>query len=150
MPGGVIPDQYESCDRLRCEFFATRGQKVDADRAVGTAIYKPEEHLIIVLLIAAEQHSAAGKRFRIRVLFRAFQFLQPSPLILLDPAMLIGLSQPTPPDLIKETERPRGMGLHQMDQTIASGFFPDVIGIGTGDPVFGTFPPHAQNLERIA
>ena len=42
------------------------------------------------------------------------------------------------------------MGSHQMDQTIPSLFFPDVIGIGTGDPVFGTFPPHAQKLERIA
>src|SRR5947208_2911585 len=110
MPGGGIPDQDESADRLRCEFLATRGQKVDGDRADGTTIHKPQEHLIIVRWPAAEQHSIAGQRFGIRVLFSAFQFLQPSPVILLDPAMLIGLSQPTPPDLIKKTERPRGMG----------------------------------------
>src|SRR5205823_14734084 len=92
----------------------------------------------------------AGKRRRIRVLFSAFQFLQTSHVILLDPAMLIGLSQPTPPDLIKETERPRGMGEHQTEQTIPSFFFHDVIGIGPSAPVFGTFPPHAQKLDRIA
>src|SRR6266566_2197684 len=106
VPRGVIPDQHESRNRWRGKLLATGGQEVDGDRADGTAIDKAQEHLVGRLGTATQQHSITGQCFWISVLFPAFQFLQPRPLITIDPAMLIGLSQPTPPDLIEETEGP--------------------------------------------
>src|SRR5712692_7642285 len=149
VPRGVIPDQYESRNRLRRQLLATRGQEVDGDRADGTTVDKAQEHLVGMLLTATQQHSITGQGFRINLLFAACEFLQPSHVILIYPAMLIGLSQPTPPDLIEETERPGRMGQHQTDQAIPSGFFPDVVRIRTGDPVFGSFPANAQLAKRI-
>src|SRR5713226_5733480 len=124
VPRGVIPDQHESRNRLRRKLLATRGQEVDGDRADGTPIDKAQEHLVGRLGTTTQQHSITGQCFWISVFFPAFEFLQPSPVILIYPAMLIGLSQPAPPDLIEETERPGRMGQYQTDQAIPSGFFP--------------------------
>ncbi len=110
VPRGVIPDQHESRNRLRGQLLATRGQEVDGDRADGTPIDKAQEHLVGRLGTATQQHSRTGQCFWLRVLFPAFQFLQPSPVIPVYPAMLIGLSQPAPPDLIEETKRPGRVG----------------------------------------
>ena len=77
MPGGVIPDQDESGDRLRCEFLATRGQKVDGDRADGTPINKAQEQLVSRLRAVAQQHSITSQCFGIGVLFAALDFLKP-------------------------------------------------------------------------
>ena len=149
LPRGVIPDQDESRDRLRCQMLATSGQKVDGHGTDGTAIDKAYEH-VISLILTAEQHSITSQRFGIGVLFAAFQFLQPRQIILIYPAMLIGLSQSAPPDFIGETQRPGRMSQHQTDQTIPSAFFPDLLGIRTRDPVLRTFPAHAQLAKRLA
>ena len=97
VPRGVIPDQHESRNRLRRKLLATRGQEVDADPASGTPIDKAQEHLV-GRLGTTQEHSITGQCFWLSVLFSAFEFLQPSPLIPVYPAMLIGLSQPAPPD----------------------------------------------------
>src|SRR2546428_10889766 len=98
-----------------------------------TPIPKAQNHLVGRLAPATQQHPITGQRFRIRVLFAQLQFLQPRHVIFLRPAMVIGLSHPAPPDLIKETKRPAWMGPHQTDQAIPAGFFPDGVGIRTGD-----------------
>ena len=98
VPRGVIPDQHESWDRLRCKLFAARLQEVDGDSTDGTPIDKTQEHLISKLGTATQQHSIAGQCFWINVLFASFQFLQPSFVSSIYPAMLIGLSQPAPPN----------------------------------------------------
>src|SRR5438270_12295653 len=99
---------------------------------------------------AAQQHSITSQGFGIGILFAAFEFLQPSHVVLIHPAVLIRLSQSTPPDPIEETERPRRMGPHHTDQAIPSRSFPDGVVIGSAAPVLGTFPADAELAERIA
>jgi hypothetical protein len=72
---------------------------------------------------ATEQDSIPSERFRIRVLFPPFEFLQSRDLIVLHPSMLGGLSQSAPPDLIQETECPVRMGQRETDETLPSVFF---------------------------
>lgn len=64
------------------------------------------------------------------------------------PPMLIRLSQATPPDFIRKAQRPGGMILRQVYQTIAAVFFPEVVWIRTGDPMFCSFPAHPQLQQR--
>src|SRR5712691_12161316 len=41
------------------------------------------------------------------------------------------------------------MGQNQADQAVPAGFFPDVVGIRAGDPVFGPLPTDSQLGQRI-
>lgn len=68
VPEGVVPDQDENRDRLRCQMIATYVQKIDGDRADGTAIHKAQEHLVGMLGTAAQQHAITRQGFGIRVL----------------------------------------------------------------------------------
>ena len=51
------------------------------------------------------------------------QFLESGDCSGLDPAMLLGLRQAAPPDLISEAERPCRVGGGQPDQAVAPFFF---------------------------
>ena len=122
MPGRVIPDEHQDRNGLCLELLAALFKKVDGHGTDGTAIDKAQKHLVTRLVMVAQQHSITGQGFRIRILFAPFELLEPRPVIF-HPAVLLGLSQSAPPDLIKETEHPTGMSQHQTDQAIPTFFF---------------------------
>jgi len=106
VPRGVVPDQQQAVDALRCQPLARPRQKVDRDRTDWPPTDKAQQHLVDLLRSAAQQQPIAGQRLGIAVILGSFEFLEVCKSVGVAPAMLIWLGQSAPPDFIGEAERP--------------------------------------------
>ena len=73
--------------------------------------------------VVPHQQPIAGHGFRVGLAQGPRQRVQLGHCMGVRPAMLVRLSQPTPPDLIRPAQGPSGMLLGTLDQTIAPVFF---------------------------
>src|SRR3954469_679991 len=133
VPGGIIPDHDQRLLAVRLQLATAPLQVVDGDGADGSAIDKPQPHLVGGLRggrVGAQQQAVACQRLRVRVALRDRLFDQPQAIILLDPGVETGSSQTTPPDLILKAQDPGRMARGQPDQAVARTFFRAYSGSG--------------------
>jgi hypothetical protein len=109
VPRGVIPDQSESCHALCSEALATPGQKVGGDGADGAPIDEPQPQLAGLERAMTHQQAITGQGFRVGIVLGTLQFLQLGHTMRLRPAMLVGLGESAPPDLVGIAKRPGGV-----------------------------------------
>jgi hypothetical protein len=122
VPGGVIPDQKQASNPLRRQLLTTPGQKVGRDGADWATSDEAQQHLVVVLRSSPHQEAVTGQRLGILVVRGPLQFLQPEQGVVIDPAVLVGLGQPAPPDLIGKAQSPTRMIGRQADQPVAPFF----------------------------
>ena len=123
VPRGIIPDQEQGSERLRCQALTAPGQEINGHSAHRTAVNKPQQHLVSRRRGGAHQHPITRQGLRVGVLLGTLQFLKPGDATRRAPAMLIGLGQAAPPDLIGKAQCPGGLGTGQAHQAVAAFFF---------------------------
>src|SRR5215211_60675 len=125
MPGGVVP--YEEPHLLAGRFELLAAPRKEAGRypAHRAAIHKAQPHLLKLRQIKP----IAGDGLRIRIVLSNRLLDQTHGLTRLHPAIEGGQSQPTPPTLVTETNRPGvGMIRRQAHQPVAPPFFYHTLG----------------------
>src|SRR5919107_205518 len=60
VPRGIIPDQQQCREALRCELCRAPGQKSDRDRTHGAPGHKAEPHLLGLLRLRPQQQARTG------------------------------------------------------------------------------------------
>ena len=123
VPRGVIPDQQHGGGTLLRQAGGAPGEKIDSHCTDRTSCDKPQPHLLRLLRQMPHQQPIAGQRLGIRIGLGPGQLLQFLRGAGLSPAMLVGLGQPTPPDLIAPAQGPCWMGGGESDQPVAPFFF---------------------------
>lgn len=123
VPRGVVPHQEQGGHALTCQSLATPGQEVGCDLTERAAGHKAEQHLVGVLRWPTHQNAVTGQGLGICIVFAALQLLELKLGIVICPAVLLGLCESAPPDLVGKAERPGGVGCRQLNQAVASLFF---------------------------
>jgi hypothetical protein len=123
VPGGVIPDQQERGEASGCKLCGASCQKIDGDGTHGATRDQAEPPLVCLLRSRPHQQAITGQRLGIRVVRWWRQFLQLVRGIGVRPAMLIGLGEPTPPDVGAKAQHPRWLSHGPLDQAVAPFFF---------------------------
>ena len=70
VPRGIIPDQQQCGEALRCELCRAPGQKSDRDRTHGAPGHKAEPHLLGLLRLRPQQQAITGERLGIGIVWR--------------------------------------------------------------------------------
>src|SRR5512144_87872 len=129
MPRGIIPDQQPGSFSLGLQVGAAPGQKLRRDVAHGTAIDKPQRHLVPhggISWSSLPQHPITGQRFGVGIGLLPPLLDKANWLLLVLPGRRLRQSEATPPDLVEEANRPDERLLLLRDpaqQAVASGFF---------------------------
>src|SRR5262245_14599513 len=129
-PRGIVPDQQQGGAALHGELGRAPGQKIDRHRTHGAPGHKPEPHLVSLQQPWPQQQAITGQRFGIRIVRGPAQLLQLVCGCGVRPAMLVGLREATPPDLVAKAQRPGWMGHRPLDQLVAPFFFRAYAGAG--------------------
>lgn len=106
VPGGIVPNQEQRRDALSCQPLATPSQEVGRDGTDRATVHEAQQHLVRVLLRPAHQHAVTGQRLGVRIVVGLLQLLKPKLGVGVDPAVLLRLGEPAPPDLVGKANRP--------------------------------------------
>lgn len=111
MPRRVIPDQHQNGFVPGKQLIAAPRQKVRRDGAHGSAIHKPQQHLIwwrkrTVWCRVAHQHPIARQRYGIGVILGPPLRHQPHRCVVAVPGRHARCGKPAPPDRIRKAKRP--------------------------------------------
>jgi hypothetical protein len=123
VPRGIVPDQQQGGEALCREACGAPRQEIDRDGTHGAPRDKAEPHLVRLVWPRPDQPAITGQRLGIRIVRRRRQLLDFGRGLGVCPAMLVGLSEPTPPDFVATPQRPSGLGSSPLDQPVTPVFF---------------------------
>jgi hypothetical protein len=118
-PGGVVPDQQQRGAALSCELGRAPRPKIDGHCTHGAPCHTPAPHLVCLRRSRRPQPSITGQRLGIGIVRRCSQRRQFVGDRCVGPAMLVGLGELAPPDVVANAQRPRGLGPRPRDQAVA-------------------------------
>ena len=123
VPGGVVPDQPPRREAGRRELGGAPRQTIDRHRTDGAPRDTPPPPLVRLGPAWPHQQPITGQRLGIGIVRGAGQFLHLVRGLGICPAMVVGLGEPTPPDVVATAQRPRWRHHGQLDQVVAPFFF---------------------------
>ena len=111
VPGGVVPDQPQGGEALGREASGAPRQQRGGDGTDGAPGDKLEPHGVCLRRPWPHQQAITGQGCGLRLVRRWGPRLQRGRGLGVQPTMLVGLGQPTPPHVVATTQRPRGGGI---------------------------------------